>query len=87
MKHMKEHSMGMHPDGGPHEPKMMYRHEEEKPSLPVHGHQMSGMGVKDFKGEADQIAYGQAGMAGCKSDSTKIEAQFKHYAWEGTSEY
>ena len=76
----------MKPDGGPHEPKMLYRHEEEEPSMPMHGHQESGMGCDSFKGEAHPIAYGQAGMQ-YKEDNRKIEAQFKHYHWEGTSEY
>lgn len=61
----------------------MYRNEEEKPSVPKGGHQMSGMGCCDFKGEAAEIAYGQAGAQGVKSDEKKINAQFKNYHWDG----
>lgn len=59
-----------------------YENEVEKPSVPSDGHMMDGMGVHDMKSEADPIAYGQAGMAGCKSDSTKIQGQMKHYGWD-----
>lgn len=34
--------------------------------------------VDDFKGQAMDTAYGQAGMHGCRSDEKKIHAQFKH---------
>ena len=63
-----------------------YENEVEKPHVPKHGHQMSGMGLDSFKGEADPIAYGQAGSQ-YKEDNRKIEAQFKHYHWEGASEH
>lgn len=79
--------MSMKPDGGSHEPSHLYRHEEEKPSLPKHGHQESGLGCHDFKGEAAPIAYGQAGEAGCSSDSKKFASQMKHYDWESPSDY
>ncbi len=69
-----------------HEPHHMYRHEMEEPKMPKHGHQESGMGCDSFKGEADPIAYGQAG-AQYKEDNKKIESQMKHYHWEGPSEY
>lgn len=65
----------------------MYMNEVEMPSVPMHGHQEAGMGCHDFKGEAMNIAYGQAGESGCASDSKKIEGQMKHYHWEGSSEY
>jgi hypothetical protein len=64
-----------------------YEHEMDRPSVPKHGHQMSGMGVDDMKKEAMDIAYGQAGEKGCKSDSKKISGQMKHYDWESPSEY
>lgn len=60
----------------------MYENEVEKPSVPSEGRKEKGMGMKDFKGEADPIAYGQAGMSGCKSDERKISSQMKHYGWE-----
>ena len=65
----------------------MEKHETESPSVPSHGHQESGLGCDDFKGEAMGIAYGQAGKEGCKSDMKKFSAQEKHYDWESPSEY
>ena len=67
--------------------KQTYENEVEKPHVPKQGHQMSGMGVDDMKGEAMPIAYGQAGKAGCKSDSKKMNAQKKNYDWESPSDY
>jgi hypothetical protein len=64
-----------------------YENEMERPAVPKHGHQESGMGCHDFKKEAAPIAYGQAGEEGCRSDYKKIEGQMKHYHWEGASEY
>lgn len=43
-----------------------------------HGHG----GLDEFKGEADPIAYGQAGEAGCKSDHGKLKSQMKDYHWD-----
>jgi hypothetical protein len=67
--------------------KARYENEVEKPKVAKGGHQESGMGCHDFKKEAMDIAYGQAGMGGCKSDYRKIESQMKHYDWESPSEY
>lgn len=64
-----------------------YKNEMEEPKVPMHGHQESGMGCHEFKGEAMDIAYGQAGQGGCKSDNKKIMSQMKHYDWESPSEY
>jgi hypothetical protein len=64
-----------------------YKNEVDEPHVPKHGHQEAGMGVHDFKKEAMDIAYGQAGSAGCKSDEKKFSSQMKHYDWEGPSEY
>lgn len=64
-----------------------YENEVEKPKVASHGHQESGMGCHEFKGQAMDIAYGQAGMGGCKSDNGKIMGQMKHYDWESPSEY
>lgn len=64
-----------------------YENEVEKPHIPMQGHQEKGMGCYDFKGEAADISYGQAGMAGCKSDMKKYEAQMKHYDWEAPNDY
>jgi hypothetical protein len=70
-----------------HQAHGQYENEVEKPHVPSHGHQEGGMGLDSFKKEAAPIAYGQAGVEGCKSDMRKIEGQMKHYYWEGTSEY
>lgn len=64
-----------------------YENEVEKPKVAPRGHQMSGMGCEDYKGQAMDIAYGQAGKGGCKSDMKKINSQMKHYDWESNSEY
>jgi len=60
----------------------MYRNEEERPKEPAQGHMIHGMGMEDFKAEADPIAYGQAASAGVKSDNKKIHSQFKEYHWD-----
>ena len=66
----------------------IYKNEVEKPHMPSEGHigpgmgAMPGMGCMDFKGQADSIAYGQAGSGGCKSDEKKIHSQFKNYSWD-----
>lgn len=64
--------------------KAMYRNEVEEPQVPSEGHMDHGMGCHDMKGEAMPIAYGQAGEAGCASDSKKIKSQFKNYGWESS---
>ncbi len=78
MKHMKHHDGHMGHKSHDH----MYKHGEDEPHVPAHGHQEHGMGVSDFKGQAQDIAYGQAGEQGCKSDSKKMSAQFKNYHWD-----
>lgn len=68
--------------------KGVYRNEEERPEMAAEAHPGMGQGAKpgmgcmDFKGEADSIAYGQAGGPGCKSDEKKIHGQFKDYHWD-----
>jgi len=64
-----------------------YEHEVEKPSPPAQGHMMKGWGLDDFKSSAMDIAYGQAGKAGCESDQKKIHSQFKTYSEEANSGY
>lgn len=64
-----------------------YKHETEAPSVPASGHQMSGMGCHEFKGQAADISYGQAGKSGCSSDEKKIMGQMKHYHWESADNY
>lgn len=61
----------------------MYKNEVEKPAVPHENHiSPKDMGMKEFKADCDPIAYGQAGMAGCKSDQKKIQGQFKNYGWD-----
>jgi hypothetical protein len=60
----------------------MYKNEVDEPHEPPQGHMIQGMGMEDFKGEADPIAYGQAGKPGMSSDMKKINSQFKDYHWD-----
>ena len=48
MKHMKHHDGHMGHKSHDH----MYKHGEDEPHVPAHGHQEHGMGVSDFKGQA-----------------------------------
>lgn len=87
MKHHKHHHTDVMPEHHPRhhlskENSAHYEHGMDKPHTPSHGHQEHGMGVHDMKGQAQQIAYGQAGEQGCKSDSKKMSAQFKNYHWD-----
>lgn len=75
---MKEHM----DTGGKRPGHATYKNQVDEPHVPPHGHQESGMGVHDMKGEAQDIAYGQAGLQGCKSDAKKMSAQFKNYHWD-----
>lgn len=61
---------------------MKMKHETDMPSEPAQGHKDKGLGVHEFKGQADSIAYGQAGEQGCSSDAKKIKGQMKQYHWE-----
>jgi hypothetical protein len=61
--------------------KGVYKNEVERPAQPMQGSMEKGMGMKEFKGQADDLAYGQAGAAGCRSDDKKISAQMKDYHW------
>lgn len=80
--HMHEHKGMMHRSHHGHHAGGMYKNEVDKPHVPSHGHQEAGLGCADFKGEAQSIAYGQAGPQGCKSDERKYSAQFKNYHWD-----
>lgn len=59
----------------------MYKHEVDKPSEPAKGRVESGMGCDDYKGQAMDQAFGQAGKSGCAADMKKIRAQFMNYSW------
>ena len=76
MKHEHHHSM----DHG------IYKNEVERPSIPPFNHiaadQNIGMGMEDWKGQADPIALGQAGGPGCKEDLKRVHAQYKDYHWD-----
>ena len=86
MKHKMhmEHEHMSH--GHEHSGHGMYKNEVEKPPEPSFGHisakENLGMGMHEWKGEADPIAYGQASKEGCASDKTKIHSQFKDYHWD-----
>lgn len=59
-----------------------YKHGEDKPAFETigkgTGHQVAMHDCEDFKKDASDQAYGQAGMSGCKSDERKIHSQFFH---------
>jgi hypothetical protein len=78
-EHMSHGKMHEHGSSG------MYKNEVEKPETPPFGHisamENMGMGMHDWKGEADPISYGQASEEGCRSDEKKIHSQFKDYHW------
>ena len=57
-----------------HEESMESGHSEEEHAKP-------GDGLHSFKDDADPIAYGMAGEAGCKRDQGKIKSQLKEYGW------
>lgn len=59
----------------------MYKNEVEKPAPPAEGHESGVLGCSDYKSEAQDTAYGQAGKSGCKGDGSKILKQMKHYNW------
>lgn len=75
---MKHHEGHMGHKSGSH----MYKNEVDEPHVPMHGHQESGMGVHDFKKQAQDIAYGQASEQGCKADEKRMSLQFKNYHWD-----
>lgn len=60
----------------------VYENEVEEPVLPPEGYADSGLGMHDFKGEADPIAYGQASEEGCREDMKRMSTQFKDYHWD-----
>jgi hypothetical protein len=72
----REH-MGMSEKSG----RGMYRNEMEHPHVPMQGMPERGHGAEDFKGMAMDIAYGQAGKAGCMADEKRMRAQHKDYHW------
>lgn len=77
---MARHEMSSHSGGG------IYKNEVEKPELPpmrsISPESNLGYGMRDFKGQADSIALGQAGGPGCKEDESRIHSQFKDYHWD-----
>jgi len=90
----ERHGHRMHQESAMHEmhgQKMshahgIYKNEVEKPAEPHFGHispmENMGYGMRDWKGDADPIAYGQASEEGCRSDEKKIHSQFKDYHWD-----
>jgi hypothetical protein len=82
MHKMKHHEAMKHHETMKHyAQKGGYEHETDKPSVPKEGHLAQSMGCSDFKGDAMEISYGQAGKSGAKSDGTKIVSQYKNYGW------
>lgn len=91
MKHMK-HMAGPHEHFGQsmreESSHGMYRNEVEMPEMAAMAHPgmdqgaMPPMGMHQFKGEADPIAYGQASSEGCKADEKRMHSQFKDYHWD-----
>lgn len=59
-----------------------YKHGEDEPAFETigkgTGHMVRMESCHDFKKDASDQSYGQAGMKGCKSDEHKIHAQFNH---------
>jgi hypothetical protein len=65
----------------------MYENEVDKPSVPKKGKNEPMMSCHDFKEEAMDTAYGQAGEKGCEADHKKIMGQFKSYGWDANTGY
>ena len=89
MAHQKH--MPHHPDGHMGH-KMarshgLYEHEVEKPHVPSSRKNEPMEALDDFKGDAMDTAYGQAGEAGCKADHKKIHGQMKNYGWDANTGY
>jgi len=79
---MKHHEPMKHHEAMKHYAEGGYEHGVDKPALAPKGKEEQSMGCSDYKKEAMDIAYGQAGQAGCKADGTKIIGQYKNYHWE-----
>jgi hypothetical protein len=86
MKH-KMHMMHEGMSKGRHGSRGMYENEVEMPHVPPHGKNEPMCNLHDFKDEAMDTAYGQAGQMGCKSDEKKIHSQFKSYGWDANTGY
>jgi hypothetical protein len=86
MKHKEDGHMMKHSRMGGHAMHDGHTHGEnvtEPWSHPPIGSAPHMMGCGDFKGEADPIAYGQAGGPLYAKDEGRIHSQFKHYHWDG----
>lgn len=85
---MHEHEGMMHKSGRHHAHHHgVYEHEMDRPSIPRKGKNEPMTNAHDFKSDAMDTAYGQAGMAGCKADEKKIHSQFKNYGWDANTGY
>lgn len=80
--HHKAHPMKKHKSSH-----ALYENETERPHVPAEGHNEPMMNLSDFKGDAMDTAYGQAGKAGCGADEKKIHGQFKNYGWDANTGY
>ena len=82
MHHSKHHSKGHMKMHGEHmSERGMYKNETDHPRQNPQGHPEHGHGAEDFKGQAMDIAYGQAGKVGMDADDARLRAQFKNYHW------
>jgi hypothetical protein len=88
-KHHMKDSMPMEHMGhkGKKSSHALYEHEVEKPHVPSVRKNEPMEPVDDFKGDAMDTAYGQAGEAGCRADQKKIHGQFKNYGWDANTGY
>jgi len=82
---MHEHAGMMHK--GHKSSHSIYRNEVERPEIPGVRANEPMMDASDFKGEAMDTAYGQAGKHGLSSDEKKIHSQFKSYGWDANTGY
>jgi hypothetical protein len=81
------HGGRLHHESHMHHSSSPYEHETERPHIPMKGKNEHMMSVDDFKGDAMDTAYGQAGEAGCHADMKKIHSQFKNYGWDSNTGY
>lgn len=85
MRH-EDRGHSRHYYGEHHAERGIYRNEVEKPEMPemrwINPEENMGYGMRDFKGDADPIAYGQSGAKMAMEDEKKIHSQFKDYHWE-----
>lgn len=65
----------------------LYENEVDKPSVPKVRKNEPMESCDDFKDEAMDTAFGQAGKGGVASDHKKISSQMKSYGWDANTGY